>query len=322
MLVRRMVVVAYPGATVLDIACVMTAFTLANLLGPRSHCYETRLAATAGTTARCYEGVELSCQERLRLTRGPLDTLWVPGGPGHRRAVHDPVLVADVRRLAAQSRRVAALSSGTALLAAADVVSHRTHSSIGGAAGTRGRTRHDVHLPGSTGISGDLEIVLALVAEDHGTRLAQRVAGAMSATWLVPPLPVSGSPAPADPVDEVERHVHNNLTGDLRVSVLARRVGVSPRHLTRLFVTRRGTSPARYVRQVRLATAAHLLATTTLPVGRVAAHCGFGSTEALRQAFTGRYGTAPTQYRAARRTARRGPGVHTAVVAGRSRQSQ
>nr|WP_271219151.1 helix-turn-helix domain-containing protein [Streptosporangium carneum] len=58
-----------------------------------------------------------------------------------------------------------------------------------------------------------------------------------------------------------------------------------------------GQSPGHFVRHARLEAAAHLLAGTSLPMPSVAARCGFGSAETLRQAFTGRYGIAPSRYR-------------------------
>ncbi|MCG7205192.1 helix-turn-helix domain-containing protein [Streptomyces arenae] len=62
-----------------------------------------------------------------------------------------------------------------------------------------------------------------------------------------------------------------------------------------------GAGPGRYVRQVRTEAAAHVLASTTLPMAGVAARCGFGSAETLRQALTERFGIAPSHYRAAMR---------------------
>ncbi|MEU8309143.1 helix-turn-helix domain-containing protein [Actinomadura sp. NPDC048955] len=50
--------------------------------------------------------------------------------------------------------------------------------------------------------------------------------------------------------------------------------------------------------------AAHLLTGTTLTVETIAARCGFGSEEALRQAFRGLYGVSPSHYRATQSTTR------------------
>nr|BFE79704.1 hypothetical protein GCM10020093_023050 [Planobispora longispora] len=42
------------------------------------------------------------------------------------------------------------------------------------------------------------------------------------------------------------------------------------------------------------------MTSTTLPMSAVAARCGFGTIEALRQAFVDRYGIPPSRYRLAR----------------------
>ncbi|GAA3507667.1 transcriptional regulator GlxA family with amidase domain [Streptosporangium album] len=77
---------------------------------------------------------------------------------------------------------------------------------------------------------------------------------------------------------------------------MARAAAVSPRHLTRLFHTELGTTPARWVEQVRLDHAQQLL----LDGHRVtsAAHnSGFGTDETLRRAFDRHHGITPTAYR-------------------------
>ncbi|MGW4801663.1 helix-turn-helix domain-containing protein, partial [Nonomuraea sp. NPDC004297] len=80
-------------------------------------------------------------------------------------------------------------------------------------------------------------------------------------------------------------------------ATLALGAGVSERHLTRLFLRHLGQTPGRYVRQTRTEAAAHLLASTSLPLAAVATRCGFGTAETLRQAFVDRYGIPPSRYR-------------------------
>ena len=50
--------------------------------------------------------------------------------------------------------------------------------------------------------------------------------------------------------------------------------------------------------QVPLFIAAQLLGASDLTVQSIAGRCGFGTVEALRQAFVGTYGVSPTHYRA------------------------
>jgi transcriptional regulator GlxA family with amidase domain len=93
-------------------------------------------------------------------------------------------------------------------------------------------------------------------------------------------------------------YVNRNLPADLTTGTLAKSAGVSERHLTRLFLTHVGQTPGRFVRHARTEAAANLVATMSLPMPSVAARCGFRSAESLRQAFVGRYGIPPSQYRA------------------------
>ncbi len=86
---------------------------------------------------------------------------------------------------------------------------------------------------------------------------------------------------------------------DARFSVasLAARVGVTERHLRRLFRQHFGVAPADYLRTRRLLLAKHLLTDTTLPVTEVAHAAGFGSLRALEAAFVRRYRLQPSALR-------------------------
>jgi transcriptional regulator GlxA family with amidase domain len=98
-------------------------------------------------------------------------------------------------------------------------------------------------------------------------------------------------------VRRTSEHIVSHLGDDLSTGTLARLVGVSERHLSRLFHTHVQETPAQYVRRVRTEAAEHLLVSTELPTAAVARRCGFGSTESLRQAFLNRYAVPPSRYR-------------------------
>ncbi|WP_374407781.1 Ada metal-binding domain-containing protein [Hydrogenophaga sp.] len=78
---------------------------------------------------------------------------------------------------------------------------------------------------------------------------------------------------------------------------LSARLGVSDRHVRRLFEDRLGVSPLQYLLTRRLLTAKQLLADTDLPVGEVALASGFASIRRFNAAFVARYGMNPTQMR-------------------------
>ena len=83
----------------------------------------------------------------------------------------------------------------------------------------------------------------------------------------------------------------------LSVAGLAGRLGVSDRHLRRLFEDKLGVSPVQYLQTHRLLAAKHLLADSRLPMTRVAQLSGFGSLRRLNAAFLAHYRLSPSQLR-------------------------
>lgn len=78
---------------------------------------------------------------------------------------------------------------------------------------------------------------------------------------------------------------------------LASRLGVSDRHLRRLFEERLGVSPLQYLLTQRLLNAKQLISDTTLPMAEVALASGFSSVRRFNAAFSSRYGLNPTEMR-------------------------
>ena len=83
------------------------------------------------------------------------------------------------------------------------------------------------------------------------------------------------------------------------VEKLALKLGISARHLRRIFETQFGVSPLQYLQTRRLHTAKHLLADTLLPITQVALMSGFVSLRRFNAAFMGHYKLNPTQLRRA-----------------------
>jgi AraC family transcriptional regulator of adaptative response / DNA-3-methyladenine glycosylase II len=81
------------------------------------------------------------------------------------------------------------------------------------------------------------------------------------------------------------------------VAALAQRLGVSDRHLRRLFEAQLGVTPLQYLQTRRLLTAKQLLADTALPVAEVALASGFASVRRFNAAFAAHYGLNPTAVR-------------------------
>lgn len=90
----------------------------------------------------------------------------------------------------------------------------------------------------------------------------------------------------------------------LRIPALAARAGLSTSQLERSFRRRFGTTPHKYLQQIRTDAASQLLAETDLPIGTIAARTGFYDQSHFTRHFVRARGETPTAYR--RRTARRG----------------
>ncbi len=81
------------------------------------------------------------------------------------------------------------------------------------------------------------------------------------------------------------------------VDALADRLGVTSRHLRRLFTRHLGASPIAVAHTQRLHFAKRLIDQTTLPMTEIAIAAGFGSTRRFNDAFRNTYGRTPRELR-------------------------
>jgi len=105
---------------------------------------------------------------------------------------------------------------------------------------------------------------------------------------------------PADSGQRFEalRHfVEQHLDQPLPRAALARASGCSEAELARRFARGLGTSPARWLRDFRVARAAELLRTTDLAVEAVGDRCGLGDRSRFSKVFARVVGSGPAAYR-------------------------
>src|SRR3984957_9093618 len=87
------------------------------------------------------------------------------------------------------------------------------------------------------------------------------------------------------------------------VELLAERLGVGARQLTRLFARHLQASPAKVARTARVQRAKRFIDETSLPMTEIAMQAGFGSLRRFNAVFAEVYGRAPTEIRRTRRPA-------------------
>ena len=241
-------------------------------------------------------------------------TLVVPGGRAAAAEDGHADLVAWLREC--RPTRLLSVCSGAFLCARAGLLSGRrvaTHWSVSRDLGRRFSDLtvdhdalyvHDGPVWTSGGVTAGIDLALAVVAADHGARVAQEIA-----RWLVMFLhrpgqqtqfsgPVWLERATEKRVAAVQRAIEADPTATHRVDDLAAQFAMSPRHFQRLFARETGLTVGRYLTELRLETAKRLLVQSDLALDVVATRSGFGSAESLRRVFGERLGTTPGAFRA------------------------
>lgn len=318
------VITLFDGVQPLDVTgpheVLMGATHLLGLLGSGPGYAATLVAATVGPVT-ADSGLRLVADGPLPES-GSIGTLLVPGGSGARAMAADAPLVDWLRRAAGRAERVVSVCTGAFPLAAAglldglSVTTHWRHAPALATAYPALDVQADpIYLRQgriwtSAGVTAGIDLALALVEADHGVDVAQRIARELVVFLRRPggqsqfAGPVWSPPAARPSVRAAQDLIHAEPAADLRIGVLAGRVGMSERHLSREFTRLLGCSPGDYVEKVRVDTARRLLESEPLLVTVAATRAGFGSAETMRRAFLRRLGVPPDHYR--RRFARRG----------------
>ncbi|WP_327140623.1 GlxA family transcriptional regulator [Nocardia sp. NBC_01327] len=312
---RVVLMVVYDGFQLLDLAGPADVFSAAAALGATPG-YRVEVAAMRAGPVRTSSGVVVTAEHALGDWHDPVDTLLVAGGLTFWTASADRELVAGIRQTAICAERVGSVCTGTFLLAHAGLLDGRratTHWAGGDLLAEQFPTVttepdriyvRDGHIWTSAGVTAGIDLALAIVAADHGPDLAREVA-----RWLVVYLrrpggqsqfsaPLASTPPQRNSLRTLQVWMEDHLSADLSLAGLAEHVGMSTRHFSRVFASETGTTPARYVEQVRIGAARRLLETTDQPMDRVAAAVGLGSPETLYRIFHRHLGIPPGEYRA------------------------
>ena len=243
------------------------------------------------------------------------DTIVIPGINGS--IIHDGVLPDPLVRLAATARpdaRWLSICTGAFVLAALgkldgrEATTHWCHVDAFRRLFPQVLLTPDVlyvdhgDVLTSAGNAAGIDLLLHVLRSDHGTEAANRVArGAVVAPWraggqaqfIDRPVP-DESDAGTGPT---RAWALERLDQPLSLADLARHAGMSVRTFTRRFREETGETAVTWLNRARVDRARHLLETTDLPVDRVAADAGFGTTASLRQQLAAAVGLSPLAYR-------------------------
>ncbi|MFJ4333428.1 MULTISPECIES: GlxA family transcriptional regulator [unclassified Streptomyces] len=306
---HRVSVLVFDGMKLLDLSGPAEVFSEANRFGAD---YRLSIVSANGSPVSSSIGMRVPA-DTAAPAAADCDTLVVVGGDALPAAPVDPALGAAAKALARRAGRIASVCTGAFVLGAAGLLDGRratTHWQHTAALARRCPSTRvepdalfvkDGTTYTSAGVTAGIDLALALLEEDHGPALAREVARS-----LVVYMQRAGGqsqfsaslqgPAPRTPVLRlVQEAVQKDPTADHGLAVLAARVRVSPRHLTRMFRAELDTTPAKYVELVRFD-----LAKALLDAGHnateAATRSGFPSYESLRRAFARHLGLSPIRY--------------------------
>jgi transcriptional regulator GlxA family with amidase domain len=148
-----------------------------------------------------------------------------------------------------------------------------------------------------------IEMTLALIEEDYGSRLALSIAREL-VMRLRPPGDNENSLdlsqfecGPTDRLADLPAWISAHLGEKLSVETLAKRACLCPRHFSRLFKRFFRASPAAFVEQLRLDEAQRRLRLPRNSIENVARDVGYQSADSFRRAFERRHGVSPLGYK-------------------------
>jgi transcriptional regulator GlxA family with amidase domain len=312
---KRVWFLVVPGTGVLDIAGPWEVLGHANdVLGRVA--YQLEALGPRGPAVQTRHGLVVGGIRPLPRSGGRLpDVAIVAGAPIRSQPEVDDRLVPWLRRFHGRIPTVVSICTGAFVLAAAGALDGRratTHWMFLDELRARfpavrvvdeGIFIKDGPVWTSAGITTGIDLLLSMVEEDHGHRVAMAVARRM-----VLFLRRSGHQAQfsaalrrqeKEPtrLRDISTFVLDHVGEPLLVERIARRVGMSPRTLSRWCREHLGESPAELVRRLRIDEARRLLEETSLPLKDITARTGLGDASTMWRVFTRRLGVTPAAYR-------------------------
>ncbi len=154
----------------------------------------------------------------------------------------------------------------------------------------------------SAGAAAGFDLCLHLIRKDVGAETAAQVARVAvmpperkgGQAQFIQPRPPEKPEALAPVLVWLEEHLSDGHS----LNSIAKTFGMSARTLHRRFTSQLGTTPLKWLTDVRVRRAQVLLEEGDLAVEQIAAAVGFGSAVTLRQRFVSVVGTNPSAYRA------------------------
>lgn len=305
--------VLIPRFNMMTLTTIVEPMRIANYLstGPR---YEWAYCSFNDAVITASNGMEIACRTDIP-EQADFDIIFIIGSWGCEREIH-PRLVNWVRRQVRTGKKVCACELGVYALARAGVMSGRqatTHwSCMAGFAEQFPNVdlREQLYTIDRTimtcaGGAIGMDLMLYLIAEEHGEHLASEVADQIMHHPIrkadaVQRNTLGSAMANIHPhVEAAIKLIEENIAEPRSIPEIAARIGLSQRQLERYFKRHMGCSIVQFSQLLRLQYARVLLTSTRMSIREVSVASGFNSMSHFSHAFVRSFGRKPSQYRQA-----------------------
>lgn len=307
-----------PGFTLLAFSSAVDPLRIANQLAQQP-LYRWRLMSETGQPVASSSGISVCVDGPLAPMDRAIRAFVCAGNPP--KAAAAPKVVAAIQRHARFGGAVGGICTGAVALAEAGLLGGRAFTlhwenqpafceDFPTLMPSANRFENANGVMTCGGGAAATEMILSLIAEDHGAEFAAMVSEMCLRKVMVgiekeqrsslSVLIRSRNPGLLRVANLMAEHIEDPLPLD----DLARAAGFSRRHVERLFVSVLGETPGDYYRGLRLDRGRNLLSTTNMSLIDVALACGFGSVAHFSKSFKARFGVAPTKFNRAIRAVR------------------
>ncbi|ANP35099.1 MULTISPECIES: GlxA family transcriptional regulator [Rhodobacterales] len=313
---KRFVFVLLERFSMLSFASAVECLRIANRMSGRE-LYSWSLLAEGGETVTCSAGTTFQLDGDLsELQRD--DTILLCAGIDVQGATSKKLL-SWLRREARKGLKVGGLCTASYALAKAGLLDGKRATIHWENADSFSEEFEEVELTKSVfvidgnrlstaGGTSSIDLMLKLIANDHGEELANAVADQLIYSSIRTDQDTQRLSIPTrigvrhPKLSMVIQMMESNIEEPISPSILAQDVGMSTRQLERLFRRYLNRSPKRYYMELRLQKARNLLMQTDMSVINVALACGFASPSHFSKCYRAHYDTTPYRERGSKST--------------------
>ena len=313
---RKFVFVLLPNFTLLSFASALECLRISNRMSNQL-LYDWEILGENGEAITCSAGIEFQVdRDLIELNRD--DTIMLCGG-ANVRAATTKRLLSWLRRESRRGLAIAGLCTAAFPLAKAGLLDGKRATIHWENQDSFAEEFENVELTKSVfviegnrmttaGGTSSIDLMLKLIANDHGEDLANAVAdqqiySSIRTTQDIQRLSVPTRLGVRHPkLSQVIQMMEANIEEPISPSILAKHVAMSTRQLERLFRRYLSRSPKRYYMELRLQKARNLLMQTDMSVINVALACGFASPSHFSKCYRAHYSTTPYRERGSQST--------------------